>query len=76
MANMGIKQRKSSPGVFQVIQNGVVFELQREPEGGYTISVPSLPGCISEGNTFEEAEANIREAIGLFKETQTTLFLA
>lgn len=40
---------------FQVIRSGIVFELHPEPEGGYTISVPSLPGCISYGKTFEEA---------------------
>ena len=33
--------------------------------GGYTVEVPSLPGCISEGDTIEEALANIREAIDL-----------
>lgn len=32
-------------------------------EGGYTAYVPSLPGCISEGDTYEEALKNIKEAI-------------
>jgi len=49
--------------VFQVIRGGVVFELQIEPEGGYTISVPSLPGCISYGKTFEEAIDMIKDAM-------------
>ena len=49
--------------VFQVIRNGIVFELQSEPEGGYTISVPSLPGCISYGSTFEEAIEMIKDAM-------------
>lgn len=35
-------------------------------EGGYTVLVPSLPGCISEGNTLEEARVNILEAIQLY----------
>lgn len=38
------------------------------PEGGYTVSVPALPGCISEGDTFEEARKNIREAMELYLE--------
>ena len=37
-------------------------------EGGYTVYVPSLPGCISEGDTREDALANIREAIELYLE--------
>lgn len=56
------KLNKSS-GVFQVIRGGVVFELQPEPEGGYTISVPSLPGCVSYGHTFEEAIEMIKDAM-------------
>lgn len=39
-----------------------------EPDGtrGYTVTIPMLPGCISEGDTFEEALANIREAASLY----------
>lgn len=33
--------------------------------GGYTVEVPSLPGCISEGDTLDEALANIIEALEL-----------
>jgi len=44
----------------------IIFEPSEE--GGYTVYVPSLPGCISEGNTKEEALSNIREAIELYLE--------
>ena len=37
-------------------------------EGGYTIYVPALPGCISEGDSLDDALANIREAIELYLE--------
>jgi len=37
--------------------------------GGYTVTVPLLPGCISEGDTRDEALANIREAIELYIES-------
>jgi antitoxin HicB len=37
--------------------------------GGFTVIVPSLPGCISEGDTVEEALANIKEAIDLYIES-------
>ena len=60
---MGKLAAKKAPRVFQVIRGGVVFELQSEPEGGYTISVPSLPGCISYGKTFEEAMEMIKDAM-------------
>lgn len=42
--------------------------LEPSEEGGYTVYVPSLPGCISEGETVEEALANIKEAIELYLE--------
>lgn len=43
----------------------VIF--RREDDGGYSVVVPGLPGCVSEGNTLEEARANIREAVeGVF----------
>ncbi len=46
------------------------FKVILEPaeEGGYTVYVPSLPGCISEGDTKEEALRNIKEAIELYLE--------
>ena len=42
--------------------------LEPSEDGGYTAYVPSLPGCISEGETSEEAMANIREAVELYLE--------
>ena len=32
-------------------------------EGGYWAEVPAIPGCVSQGETLEELDANIREAI-------------
>ena len=47
------------------------FRVILEPNelGGYTVTAPLLPGCISEGDTKEEALANIREAIELYIES-------
>ena len=42
--------------------------LEPSEEGGYTAYVPALPGCISEGDTREQAVRNIREALGLYLE--------
>jgi len=42
--------------------------LEPQEEGGYTVYAPSLPGCISEGETKEEALQNIKEAIELYLE--------
>ncbi len=62
MPNKAIQEKRPSKP-FQVIRSGIVFELQPEPEGGYTISVPSLPGCVSYGQTFEEAIEIIKDAM-------------
>lgn len=43
--------------------------LEPSDEGGYTVHVPALPGCISEGDSRDEAVANIREAIELYLES-------
>lgn len=45
----------------------VVYE--PSDEGGYTVYVPSLPGCISEGDSMSHARENIREAIQLYLES-------
>jgi predicted RNase H-like HicB family nuclease len=42
--------------------------LRPEPVGGYSVSVPALPGCYSQGETREEALENIREAAELWLE--------
>jgi len=42
--------------------------LEPQEEGGYTVYVPSLPGCISEGDTYEEALRNIKETMELYLE--------
>lgn len=44
--------------------------LEPSDEGGYTVHVPALPGCISEGDSREAALANIREAIELYLEPE------
>ena len=38
---------------------------EQEPDGGYVVYAPALPGCVSQGDTSEEALANIREAMEL-----------
>jgi len=47
--------------------------LESAEEGGYVVYVPSLPGCISEGDTKIEALANIKEAIELYLEPSEEL---
>ena len=43
--------------------------LRKEPEGGYTVTVPTLPGCITFGETIDEALVMAREAIELYLES-------
>ena len=49
-----------------VLNYNVIF--QEEKSGGYSVWVPDLPGCASQGETFDEAKDNIKEAIGLYLE--------
>ena len=46
----------------------VKMTLEPAEEGGYTVYIQGLPGCISEGDTFEEAIENIKEAVELYLE--------
>jgi antitoxin HicB len=50
-------------------QNTYRVLLNKEPEGGYTAIVPTLPGCITYGESTEEAIANVKEAIELYLES-------
>ena len=43
--------------------------LRKEPEGGFTVIVPSLPGCVTYGETMDEAIEMAKEAIELYIES-------
>jgi predicted RNase H-like HicB family nuclease len=43
--------------------------IEPQEEGGYTAYVPKLPGCVSEGDTYNETVDNIKEALELYIET-------
>jgi len=53
----------------EVARYTVIFE--REEDGGYHAFVPVLKGCHSQGDTLDEAIANIREAMSLYLESLT-----
>jgi predicted RNase H-like HicB family nuclease len=55
--------RKKSEAV-QELSYRIIF--RPEPEGGFTVTVPALPGCITYGETLEEASAMAKEAIELY----------
>ncbi len=44
------------------------LHLHKEPEGGFTVTVPTLPGCITYGEDVDEAIAMAKEAIELYIE--------
>lgn len=56
---------KSAKTLKKVIHQYMAL-FEPDPAGGYTVTIPALPGCISEGDTFEESIANIREAAELY----------
>ncbi|MBI2676747.1 MAG: type II toxin-antitoxin system HicB family antitoxin [Candidatus Yanofskybacteria bacterium] len=56
------------PKVNKKIYSYSVF-YESDPDGGYIVTAPTLPGCYSQGDTLEEAEKNIREAIELYIES-------
>ena len=52
----------------RILEYNCVF--QKEKEGGYSVWVPVLNGCASQGETFEVAQKNIKEAIELYLEDE------
>jgi predicted RNase H-like HicB family nuclease len=50
------------------VENKYEIILEPSDEGGFTAYVPTLPGCISEGDDRDEALRNIREAVELYLE--------
>jgi predicted RNase H-like HicB family nuclease len=52
----------------KIFQYNAVF--QEEADGGYSVWIPSLPGCCSQGETIDEAKKNITEAIELYLESE------
>ena len=45
--------------------------VESEAVGGFSVSVPALPGCASQGETIEEALSNVAEAVTVFLESLT-----
>jgi predicted RNase H-like HicB family nuclease len=78
-AKSGIEERiQANRGQFcHVIINKIEFGarvmrkviLTPAEEGGYIVEVPSLPGCYSQGDTYDEAIENIKDAIEAFIES-------
>ena len=58
---------KKSKLTRKIYQYTAVFEPDRKA-GGFTVTIPALPGCISEGDNFEHALKNIQEAASLYIE--------
>lgn len=54
-----------------VLEYNAVF--QEEAGGGFSVWVPDLPACASQGETFEEALHNIKEAIELYLEDESDI---
>jgi predicted RNase H-like HicB family nuclease len=68
---MGASQNTNERGQCVAVKDIASYTVHFIPaeEGGYTVEVPALEGCVTEGDTFEEAEKNAREAISLFVES-------
>jgi antitoxin HicB len=48
---------------FRVTKEGITYQFETAEEGGYVVSVPLYPSCVSQGDTFEDALANIEDAL-------------
>lgn len=55
--------KQASRTKFRVTKEGITYQFEEAEEGGYVVSVPLYPSCVSQGETFEEALANIEDAL-------------
>lgn len=60
-------RKAKSTGSIKVLNYRIL--LRKEPEGGYTVIVPSLPGCVTYGKNIDHATKMAREAIALYLES-------
>ncbi|MBI2856031.1 MAG: type II toxin-antitoxin system HicB family antitoxin [Chloroflexi bacterium] len=56
-------QRLEAKDKFTVVKDDIEYEFEVAEEGGYIVSVPELPGCVSEGDDFEGAWRMIQDAM-------------
>ncbi len=63
------KRRTDTKKKIQKSQSSYAVFYEAAPEGGYVAVAPALPGCHSQGDTLEEAEKNIKEAIEVYLES-------
>jgi len=63
---MNAAMTQSANGGVQGTHHYTVLLIPELEDGGYSVSVPTLPGCHTQGETLEEALANAREAIRLY----------
>lgn len=66
MPSLRSQPRMVPPRGSEEVDLRVHVVLEPQKEGGFTVTVPSMPGCISEGETRAEALQNIKEAIELW----------
>ncbi len=52
-----------SQGKLKIIKDGVEYDFEPAEEGGYVASVSLYPSCVSQGETLDEALANIEDAL-------------
>jgi antitoxin HicB len=64
MKRGSMRRKKSGPRALVAY----LCHFRPEPEGGFTVTCPKLPPVVTYGETLEEAQANAREAIGLYLE--------
>src|SRR5580698_9441391 len=72
MRSTRASSRRSAPAAIIKIEGNSSMRytiiLEQEPDGGYVATVPALPGCVSQGDTRDEVQKNIREAADLYIE--------